>query len=75
MPTFLGDIVKTIKMKNAPFKSALKFWSKLGFRSSGGAVGQIAITYQEKVEHQHWIGENQFLRALNFCMPLSRHNP
>jgi len=54
----------------ATFKEALKFWAKLGFISFGGPVGQIAIMHQEVVEKQKWIRENQFLRALNFCMLL-----
>ena len=53
-----------------PFRDALKFWIKLGFISFGGPAGQIAIMHQEVVERRHWIGENQFLRALNFCMLL-----
>lgn len=47
------------------FKEALKFWTKLGFISFGGPAGQISIMHQEVVELQQWIGENQFLRALN----------
>jgi len=53
-----------------PFREALKFWIKLGFISFGGPAGQIAIMHQEVVEHRKWIGENPFLRALNFCMLL-----
>ncbi len=53
-----------------PFKDALKFWAKLGFISFGGPAGQIAIMHQEVVERRSWISENQFLRALNFCMLL-----
>ena len=56
--------------KTAPFKDALKFWTKLGFISFGGPAGQIAIMHQEVVEKRQWIGENPFLRALNFCMLL-----
>ena len=54
----------------ASFKEALKFWAKLGFISFGGPAGQIAIMHQEVVEKRKWIGENPFLRALNFCMLL-----
>jgi chromate transporter len=54
----------------ATLKEALKFWTKLGFISFGGPAGQIAILHQEVVERRRWIGENQFLRALNFCMLL-----
>lgn len=53
-----------------PFRKALNFWTKLGFISFGGPAGQIAIMHQEVVERRNWIGENQFLRALNFCMLL-----
>jgi len=52
------------------FSEAIKFWTKLGFISFGGPAGQIAIMHQEMVERRRWIGENQFLRALNFCMLL-----
>ncbi|MFZ1983046.1 MAG: chromate efflux transporter, partial [Desulfatitalea sp.] len=52
------------------FKEALKFWTKLGFISFGGPAGQIAVLHQEVVERRRWIGEEQFLRALNFCMLL-----
>jgi chromate transporter len=55
-------------MQKATFKDALKFWTKLGFISFGGPAGQIAIMHQEVVECRKWIGENHFLRALNFCM-------
>ncbi|WP_319407034.1 chromate efflux transporter [uncultured Desulfosarcina sp.] len=56
--------------RTASFREALKFWTKLGFISFGGPAGQIAIMHQEVVERRIWIGENQFLRALNFCMLL-----
>jgi len=52
------------------FGESLKFWAKLGFISFGGPAGQIAIMHQEVVEDRKWISENQFLRALNFCMLL-----
>jgi chromate transporter len=53
-----------------PFSDALKFWAKLGFISFGGPAGQIAIMHREVVQRRGWIGEHQFLRALNFCMLL-----
>ena len=52
------------------FRQALKFWTKLGFISFGGPAGQIAIMHEEIVTRRRWISENQFLRALNFCMLL-----
>jgi len=53
-----------------PFSQVLKFWAKLGVISFGGPAGQIAIMHQEVVERRGWLGENPFLRALNFCMLL-----
>ena len=55
---------------DVPFGAALKFWAKLGCISFGGPAGQIAIMHKEVVETRNWLGENQFLRALNFCMLL-----
>ena len=64
------DNVNEHFLATVSFKEAFKFWTKLGFISFGGPAGQIAIMHQEVVERRHWIGENQFLRALNFCMLL-----
>ncbi|MGB5983725.1 MAG: chromate efflux transporter [Desulfobacterales bacterium] len=66
----MGKEKISVPPKTAPFKDALKFWTKLGFISFGGPAGQIAIMHQEVVEKRKWIGENPFLRALNFCMLL-----
>jgi chromate transporter len=52
------------------FSTALRFWWKLGFISFGGPAGQIAIMHRELVEQRHWISEERFLHALNFCMLL-----
>jgi chromate transporter len=56
--------------KSVGFKEAFRFWIKLGFINFGGPAGQIAIMHRELVERKRWISENQFLRALNFCMLL-----
>ncbi len=52
------------------FREALRFWLKLGFISFGGPAGQIAVMHTELVDRKKWIGEQQFLHALNFCMLL-----
>jgi chromate transporter len=52
------------------FSDALRFWIKLGFISFGGPAGQIAIMHRELVTGRHWIGEQRFLHALNYCMLL-----
>ncbi|WP_347987275.1 chromate efflux transporter [Methylomonas sp. AM2-LC] len=52
------------------FWEAFRFWLKLGFISFGGPAGQIAIMHQELVEKRHWLSEQRFLHALNYCMLL-----
>ena len=74
---------KTDKMTSAEhgeqthpaFGTALRFWLKLGFISFGGPTGQIAIMHEELVEKRHWISEERFLHALNFCMLLQPSFP
>ena len=58
------------KEKSVGFGEAFRFWVKLGFINFGGPAGQIAIMHRELVEQKRWVPENQFLRALNFCMLL-----
>jgi len=53
-----------------PFIAAFRFWVKLGFISFGGPAGQIAIMQRELVENKHWIDQDDFLHALNYCMLL-----
>ncbi|NJP07323.1 MAG: chromate efflux transporter [Chloroflexaceae bacterium] len=57
--------------RTVPFAEAFRFWLKLGFISHlVGPAGQIAIMHNELVDKNRWIEEQQFLRALNFCMLL-----
>lgn len=49
---------------------ATKVWAKLGLLSFGGPAGQIALMHRWLVEDKRWIGEKEFLHALNFCMLL-----
>jgi chromate transporter len=51
-------------------REAFRFWLKLGFISFGGPAGQIAIMHREVVERRRWIGEREFMQALNVCMLL-----
>ena len=45
------------------------FWYflKLGWLAFGGPIGQIGLMHLEVVERRKWIGEDEFVRALNFC--------
>ena len=59
-----------VEPRGVPFVEAFRFWVKLGFISFGGPAGQIAIMHRELVERRHWISEERFLHALNYCMLL-----
>ena len=42
-------------------------FARIGCLSFGGPAGQIALMHNEIVEQRGWVGEDEFLRALNFC--------
>jgi len=52
------------------FREALRLWLKIGCIGFGGPSGQIALLHRETVEQRAWIGEEEFARALKFCMLL-----
>ncbi|MCY4179300.1 MAG: chromate efflux transporter [Litoreibacter sp.] len=45
------------------------FW-RIGVLSFGGPAAQIALMHKELVEDRPWLTEQQYLRALSFCMLL-----
>jgi chromate transporter len=49
------------------FAHMVRVFTRIGFLSFGGPAGQIALMHDELVEKRGWIGEDRFLRALNFC--------
>ncbi len=52
------------------FTDLVRVFAKIGFLSFGGPAGQIALMHHLLVDEKKWLGEEQFLRALNFCMLL-----
>jgi chromate transporter len=52
------------------FGEAVLLWLKIGCIGFGGPSGQIAILQSEIVEKRKWISQEEFLRALQFCMLL-----
>jgi chromate transporter len=52
------------------FAEAIKLWLKVGCLGFGGPAGQIALMHRLVVDERKWVGEAQFLHALNFCMLL-----
>jgi len=49
---------------------ALRVWLKIGLLGFGGPAGQIALLHREVVEQRDWIDDDEFARALSFCMLL-----
>ena len=43
---------------------------KVGCLGFGGPAGQIALMHRIFVDEKKWIGEQQYLHALNYCMLL-----
>ena len=52
------------------FAEATRVWLKIGLLGFGGPSAQIALMHRLLVDERRWIGEPQFLHALNFCMLL-----
>lgn len=53
-----------------PLGDAFRVWVRVALLSFGGPAGQIAVMHRILVEEKHWIGEQRFLHALNYCMLL-----
>lgn len=47
-----------------------RVFARIGLMSFGGPAAQIAVMHRELVEERPWLSEDQFLRALSFCMLL-----
>lgn len=48
----------------------LSAFGRIGLLSFGGPAAQIAVMHRELVDDRKWLTEEQFLRALSFCMML-----
>ena len=57
-------------MTRPSFGEALHVWLKVGLLGFGGPAGQIALLHKEFVETRDWINDDDFARALSFCMLL-----
>ena len=45
-------------------------FGRIGILSFGGPAAQIALMHRELVEERDWLSEEEYLRALSFCMLL-----
>ena len=52
------------------FGDMLRVFGRVGVLSFGGPAAQIALMHRVLVEERPWLSEQQFLRALSFCMLL-----
>ena len=52
------------------FRDTMRVFARIGCLSFGGPAGQIALMHRELVEQRPWLSEQEYLRALNFCMLL-----
>jgi len=52
------------------FQDIFLVFGKIGLLSFGGPAAQIALMHKELVEDRAWLSEDEFLRALSFCMLL-----
>ncbi|MBA4001084.1 chromate transporter, partial [Brevundimonas sp.] len=50
-----------------PLHDLVRAFGRVGLISFGGPAGQIALMHRVVVEERQWLGEGQYLRALNFC--------
>lgn len=52
------------------YPEMLRVFGRIGLLSFGGPAAQIALMHKELVEDRNWLTEDQYLRALSFCMLL-----
>lgn len=53
-----------------PTAELIRVFGRIGILSFGGPAAQIALMHRSLVEERDWLTEDQFLRALSFCMML-----
>ena len=51
-------------------REALRVWTRVALLSFGEPAGQIAVMHRIIVDEKHWVSEERFLHALNYCMLL-----
>ena len=47
-----------------------RVFGRIGLLSFGRPAAQIALMHRELVEERNWLSEEEYLRALSFCMLL-----
>lgn len=62
--------VMTGRAANDMASELIQVFGRIGLLSFGGPAAQIALMHKELVEDRDWLTEDQYLRALSFCMLL-----
>ena len=60
----------TATVENVSLSELTRVFARIGILSFGGPAAQIALMHRELVEERPWLSEDQYLRALSFCMLL-----
>lgn len=66
----MGSSSNDVLTSRPTLNEATRVWLKIGVLSFGGPAAQIALMHKEVVEERGWLSEQQFLKALSFCMLL-----
>lgn len=53
--------------RSPDFNELVRAFGRIGLINFGGPAGQIALMHREVVDERGWIGEDDYLHALNFC--------
>jgi len=57
-------------MTTPSYSTLFRTFGQIGITSFGGPAAQIALMQRVLVDEQRWLSQDQFLRALSFCMLL-----
>ena len=52
------------------YADLFRIYGRIGLQSFGGPAAQIALMHKVLVEDRNWLSEQEYLRALSFCMLL-----
>src|ERR1700688_2063944 len=65
-----AENIQSAPAHGVSFGEAVRVWTRVALLSFGGPTAQIAVMHRILVEEKHWVSENRFLHALNYCMLL-----
>jgi len=66
----MADTASAERVDAVSLREVVRVFGRMGLISFGGPAGQIALMHKVLVDEKRWLGEAQFLHALNYCMLL-----